>query len=134
WKSWLSAHNNDFGKLYGILACSNKAPGCQPLRESVDDATAWTSGERASSAITWKGQFPYASSASEAFLLEFANGMPADKVGWGRVAVAPDDARAPLRSVLALHEFYFDRTEREHYLAWLQGSNLVREISDQLNR
>jgi 4-phytase/acid phosphatase len=134
WKSWLSAHNNDFGKLYGILACSNKAPGCQPLSESVDDATAWTSGERASSAITWKGQFPYASSASEAFLLEFANGMSADKVGWGRVAVGRGDAGAQLRSVLALHEFYFDRTEREHYLALMQGSNLVREILDQINR
>jgi hypothetical protein len=42
---------------------------------------------------------------------------------------------------LQLHEFYFDKTERElnHsapdlYLAGIQGSNLVREIRDQLNK
>jgi hypothetical protein len=104
------------------------------LDGTVDDATAWTSGGRPSSPITWKGQFPYASSASEAFLLEYANAMPAEKVGWGRVSVGPEDARAQLRRVLALHEFYFDRTEREEYLARLQGSNLVREILDQINR
>jgi hypothetical protein len=42
---------------------------------------------------------------------------------------------------LRLHEFYFDKTERElnHaapdlYLTGIQGSNLVREIRDQLNK
>ena len=134
WLLWRLARKRAFGELSAILACSSKTPGCKPLNASVDEATAWTSGARPSSPVIWKGQFPYASSASEAFLLEFANNMPAGKVGWGRVAVGPDDARAQLRSVLALHEFYFDRTEREHYLAWLQGSNLVREILDQLNR
>jgi 4-phytase/acid phosphatase len=134
WLLWRLARKRAFDALSAILACSSETPGCKPLDASVDEATAWKSGARPSSPVIWKGQFPYASSASEAFLLEFANDMPADKVGWGRVAVASDDARAQLRSVLALHEFYFDRTERKHYLAWLQGSNLVREILDQLNR
>jgi 4-phytase / acid phosphatase len=134
WMLWRLARKRAFGELSGILACTSKTSGCKPLDKSVDEATPWTSGTRPSSPIIWKGQFPYASSASEAFLLEYANAMPADKVGWGRVSVGPDDAPAQLRRVLALHEFYFDRTEREHYLAWLQGSNLVREILDQLNR
>jgi hypothetical protein len=42
---------------------------------------------------------------------------------------------------LQLHEFYFEKTERglnhaapDLYLAGIQGSNLVREIRDQLNK
>lgn len=48
--------------------------------------------------------------------------------GWGRVSWAA------LQNMLKLHEFYFDVTERDPYIARMEGSDLLREISDQINR
>jgi hypothetical protein len=53
--------------------------------------------------------------------------------GWDRVKVG-EPGSPQLAYLLRLHEFYFDKTEREPYLAGLQGANLVREVLDQLNR
>jgi hypothetical protein len=36
--------------------------------------------------------------------------------------------------MLELHEFFFDKTQRQDYIAKIQGSNLVREILDDLER
>lgn len=48
--------------------------------------------------------------------------------------VGQSDSRPKLSDLLQLHEFYFNKTEREEYLAGLQGANLVREILEPLNR
>jgi hypothetical protein len=82
--------------------------------------------------VAWSGQFSFASGASEAFLLEYANNMT---VGWNRIPVPPQrGAPWSLRDMMQLHEFFFDQMDRQPYLAKIQGSNLVREISDQINR
>ncbi len=77
WRSWLNTYKTQFDQLYAVLACPGF--GCVPLNQVNDTATAWRNGEeRGSSPIKWTGQskyigrFPYASSASEAFLLEFS--------------------------------------------------------------
>ena len=54
--------------------------------------------------------------------------------GWGRVKVGPIGDGPTLSELLPLHEFYFEQTERDPYLAGIQGANLVREIFLQLNR
>jgi 4-phytase/acid phosphatase len=132
---------SSFEDLYGVLDC--KASPCLPLKMVVESVTTCTDGKKNSSGkckspITWSGmlneipspgQFPYASSASEAFLLEYANSMPANLVGWERV-----DAAKNLHSMLQLHEAYFELTERDPYLAKIQGSNLTREIRDLIMR
>jgi 4-phytase/acid phosphatase len=131
--------------LYSILGCDD-IKHCKPLSRVADHATAWspptdTPSARPTSPITWEGQFPYASSATEAFLLKYASGMDIEKVGWGQVVDKRTGSTETLSKLLQLHEFYFDKTERElnHsapdlYLAGIQGSNLVREIRDQLNK
>jgi 4-phytase/acid phosphatase len=131
--------------LYSILACDD-IKHCQPLSQITDHATAWsppgaTPTPRPTSPINWAGQFSYASSATEAFLLEYANRMDVEKVGWGNVIDKKTGSTDTLSKLLQLHEFYFDKTERElnHaapdlYLAGIQGSNLVREIRDQLDK
>jgi len=81
--------------------------------------------------IYWKGRFAYGSSASEAFLLEYGNGM---KAGWGRVDAGDSTMLPKLRTMLQLHEFYFDQTQRQRYVAQIEGSNLIREIQAVLNR
>jgi 4-phytase/acid phosphatase len=143
--------NHQLGDVYLILGCNkSKTDGCQqPLNQITDHATAWspptaTPTPRPSSPIQWNGkfsasptpistdgQFPYASTATEAFLLEYVNGMPMEEVGWGNELTGSTDK---LGKLLALHEFYFNQTEREPYLAGIAGANLVREIFDQLTQ
>lgn len=140
------------GTLYSVLACNNTQECKQPLRQIKDHATAWsppgaTPTPRPTSPITWAGQFPasptptstdgqfpFASTATEAFLLEYANGMPTDQIGWDNVIDKQTGSTDKLCNLLTLHEFYFNQTEREPYLAGIAGANLVREILDQLNQ
>jgi 4-phytase/acid phosphatase len=130
----------NFEQLYGVLNCTG-AP-CEPLKGIIDAVSPCTDllrpPAKCGSPITWSGtfngqkssgRFPYASSASEAFLLEYANDMPLTQVGWGKVNVAEN-----LHSMLQLHETYFTLTDRETYLAKIEGSNLIREILNQLER
>ena len=65
---------------------------------------------------------------TDAFLLEYTQGMPAADVGWGRV-----DAKT-LTGLLALHDLLFDLTQRTRYLAQVGGSNLASHIVDTLEQ
>jgi 4-phytase/acid phosphatase len=67
-----------------------------------------------------------ASTASEIFLLEYADGKPPAEVGWGRA-----DA-AGIRKVLPLHDRAFDLLFRTPYLARRQGSSLLARVAGAL--
>jgi 4-phytase/acid phosphatase len=67
-----------------------------------------------------------ASTASELFLLEYADGKPPAQVGWGR-ADAPG-----IRKVLPLHDAAFDLLFRTPYLARRQGSSLLARVAGAL--
>ena len=69
-----------------------------------------------------------ASSFAEDFLLEYADGMPMDEVGWGKVDVAQ------LRRFLALHSDYFDLMHRTPALARLEASNMLFHIERTLEQ
>lgn len=138
---WIASLRTDVLQLANVLNCRG-FPGerCKPFFFLADKATPWSPQHtRGSSPIEWKGRFPYASSASEAFLLEYATGMPKEKVGWKGV-VPPNVGPSSLADMLRLHESYFDHSERQptgqypYYLPKIQGSNLIREILDQLKR
>jgi len=147
WSVWLSERKALFCGLYGALACTNpcESQGCEPLTCITDNATpSSTKSPRPPSPIKWQGQsarppnptdgqFPYASTATEVFLLEYADGMDPKKVGWGSL-IDKTGSTDKLCKLLDLHEFYFEKTEREPYLAGVDGANLVREILDQLNQ
>lgn len=120
-----------FKELWRVLG----SDGAKIDLKSVVDTVQVCTGGKCESPISWfgtlntaktAGQFPYASSASEAFLLEYANSM--DEVGWGQVNATN------LGPMLELHEAYFQLTERDPYLAQIQGSNLTREIRDLIRR
>ncbi len=142
WPKAMQKLASNFADLYGILNCAG--PTCFQLQPVVDIVAACPDrdgkcppGKTCESPISWcrrdkkpfPAQFPYASSASEAFLLEYANNMPLNLVGWGKVVAAKN-----LGPLLQLHEAYFDLTERQSYLATIQGSNLIREIRDLIGR
>ena len=65
---------------------------------------------------------------TDAFLLEYTQGMPTADVGWGRV-----DGKT-LTELLALHDLLFDLTQRTRYLAQVGGSNLASHIVDTLEQ
>jgi 4-phytase/acid phosphatase len=69
-----------------------------------------------------KGPLNTASTITENFLLEYADGMSMDQVGWGRVDLAK------LKQLLDLHTAASDLTRRSSYLATAQASNLVAHI------
>ena len=112
WKTtWTKKYKAQFDQLFRTLGCS--ADDCATCDIShcftdADTVTSWKLGAPRTSPIKWTGRFSYASSASEAFLLEYANNM---QVGWGNV-----DAGG-LRKMLFLHEFFFDQTERQPYIS-----------------
>jgi len=128
-QSWIDLRfGRQFAQLYGVLACTDPAK-CSPLNSvtnnSAQPCAASTPG--CSDPIKWQGQFPYANTASETFLLEYANQI---QVGWGRVLEQPPQPDTEkILSMMALHEFYFDQTQRETYLAQIGASNLLQEIS-----
>jgi hypothetical protein len=140
WLRWATTtYASDFGQLYSLLDCFNKGECDMPLELVTDNADTCVDAKQCKSPLAWKGRFSYASSASEAFLLEYANNM---RVGWGNVDPPTPTAPSKLREMLKLHEFYFDKTDRfrgdngkpDQYLASIEGSNLSREILDQLKR
>jgi 4-phytase/acid phosphatase len=63
-----------------------------------------------------------ASTLSEVFLLEYAEGMPESSLGWGRLT------KERLLQVLELHEAYADVARRTPYVARTKGSNLLAHI------
>ena len=137
---WLNnpARSSELTKLYAVLACNpdaqpaRDADACKPLK-SADDKASIAEGK--SSPIEWTGKFSFASTATEAFLLEYADAMPPEKVGWGGVVVGTRGAgRYELSDLLSLHEFYFQQIDRQQYLAQIGGSNLLRELLDQINK
>ena len=135
WQSWASRYQTGFHQLGDVLACRTSADCKLPLNKVIDTASSCAKPGDCEAPIAWKGRFSYGSSASEAFLLEYANGMARDRVGWGRVqAPAGRDRPWNLRTMFALHEFFFDKTERDRYIATIQASNLLREILGALSR
>lgn len=114
-----------FRTLYDVLACQS---GCSKLDQvTINSATGWTKAKPREKLIDWKGQFPYANTAAETFLLEYENGMDP---GFDQSPVSTDQMLA----MMPLHDAYFEKTQRAIYPAMVDASNLVREISRTLNR
>ena len=141
WLMWaMTTYDTPLQQLYSVLDCSNTKECSMPLKWVAGCAETCVAYSGACTApLGWKGRFSYASSASEAFLLEYANNMD---VGWGKIDPPNSRATSKLQEMLKLHEFYFDKTDRflgdnraaNPDLASVGASNLVREILDQLER
>jgi 4-phytase/acid phosphatase len=118
------AYAGQIAELKGILfGPAGPPPGPSPFNEpAAVVAGGWDH------LVTLEGPLYAASQCTESLLLEYTDGMPASDVGWGRV-----DSRT-LTDVLALHELYFDLTQRTFYIAQAGGSNLVSHIVDTLEQ
>jgi 4-phytase / acid phosphatase len=108
------------GVLYG--------PGGAPAGSAAFDGPTTVVPGSPNSVVGLAGPLRSAVQCIEALTLEFADGMPASDVGWGRV-----DERV-LTDLLALHGLYFDLTQRTFYPAQVQGSNLASHLIDTLEQ
>jgi 4-phytase/acid phosphatase len=79
--------------------------------------------------VALEGPISVGSTASEVFLLEYAQDMP--EVAWKSVsASAPDQINA----LLKLHDLQFNLLQRTPYLAKRQGSALVQQVLETLRQ
>jgi 4-phytase/acid phosphatase len=109
------------------LSCLN--PPCTLHNLSPD--TAASGAGKGGSALNWSGPFDVGSTASEIFLLEYANGMPCNIVGWGKVRFDAPDCRAQgesFRLMQEIHTAYFDEVQHKPIVGKIQGSNLGNQI------
>jgi 4-phytase/acid phosphatase len=79
--------------------------------------------------VRLSGPISIGSTASEIFLLEYAEGFPERQVAWGRASTPQ-----AIRPLLRLHAAQFDLMERTPYLAARQGSALMERILSTLQR
>ncbi len=73
--------------------------------------------------VAMKGPIAVGSMASENFLMESAEGMPANQVAWGRLA-----GDAAIRDVLKVHRLQVDLMEKTRTIAQQKGSNMLAQI------
>jgi 4-phytase/acid phosphatase len=118
------AYAAQLGELKAILRGAGPAPAGP---SDFDASSTVTQGQKYFPAAL-KGPLVAALYCTDYFLLEYTEGMPAADVGWGRV-----DGRA-MTDMLALHELYFDLTQRTYYIAQIGGSNLASHIVDTLEQ
>ena len=119
-----AAYATDLAHLKGVLFGSGGPPAGNT---SLDGSTTVAPG-LPGSVVTLAGPLRTAVQCIEALTLEYAEGMPASDVGWGRV-----DERT-LGDLLVLHGLFFDLTQRTFYPAQVQGSNLLSHIVDTMEQ
>jgi 4-phytase/acid phosphatase len=108
-----------------LLGCPSATPCPAPGHAAAKpllDIPASLDGGKGDHLAELKGPLNTASTITENFLLEYTNGMPMDRVGWGRVDLAT------LKQLLDLHTAASDLTRRSTYLATVQASNLLDHV------
>ena len=72
--------------------------------------------------VVMKGPITIGASASEIFMMESAEGMPANQVAWGRLP------QSGLYDVLKVHRLHADLMEKTKPIAQQKGSNMLAQI------
>jgi 4-phytase / acid phosphatase len=120
----LSTHQRELTAMQSVLKC------CAPAVCRASGAAAPCTLRGLPTAIVGSddrirlsGPIAIGSTAAEIFLLEYAQGLPAHEVAWGRAA-GPE----AMRPLWRLHTLQFDLMQRTPYLAARQASALVDRI------
>jgi 4-phytase/acid phosphatase len=115
---------------------SPKGPPCRltdlPTRVTSSDPRVPSSDPKADS-IKMQGAIGMASTAAEIFLLEYANNLGINDVGWGQLNL-PNGQLDPskMARLLTLHNLQFEYMQRTWYIARRQGSMLLSAVLDTL--
>jgi 4-phytase / acid phosphatase len=122
----MEAYRSELDELQSILlgcpaASPCPQPGSAPAKLLTDIPASLDRGS-GDHLAELKGPLNTASTITESFLLEYANGLPADQVGWGHVELPA------LMRLMDLHTAASDLTRRSSYLAAAQASNALAHI------
>lgn len=123
----IAACGSAFDSLDRVLL----GPGAKPKvgKLAVRDVPERLAGDPASLAVAgFTGPLRIAARCADTFVLEYADGMPLSRVGWGRVD------RKTLMELMRVHSLYFNLTQASFYPAQIQGSNLARHIGQTLDQ
>ena len=112
-------HQAALARLDAVLGCGLPT-GCSPVAPSRVTAAADGRG------VSLSGPIRDASGTAQVLLLQYAQGLPRDQVGWGRA-----DA-ATIRQVGAVHAALFDVFTRSPYMAAHQSAVFGRHMLDTL--
>ena len=113
-----------------LLSCAPRI-GCTPAHApemqllSAPPATVRGKGDHM---VDLQGPLAQASTFAEDFLLEYADGMPMEQVGWGKVDTAE------LGRLLALHSDYFELMHRTPAISRVEASNMLFHIARTLEQ
>ena len=120
----LSTHQRELAAMQSVLKCCApaicRASGAAAPCALRDLPTAIIGSD---DRIRLSGPIAIGSTAAEIFLLEYAQGLPAREVAWGRAA-SPE----AMRPLWRLHTLQFDLMQRTPYLAARQASALVNRV------
>ena len=116
----VGANKPAFDELVRILTGGTKAQA-----SIFDEPVKLTPGE---DGVSMSGPLNLASTLSEDFLLEYADGMTGDKLGWGRLNATN------LQQILSLHTAYADLMRRTPYVARVRGSNLLSHVLNSMQQ
>jgi 4-phytase/acid phosphatase len=108
-----------------LLECKPEAkcpPRDQPAKQSLLEGPTSVGPGKGDHLADLEGPLRIASSLAEDILLEYANGMTGEDLGWGGV----DESK--VRELMALHAVYADLLRQTHYISSAQASNLLSHI------
>ena len=114
----------EFNAMETPLGCT---PGCLTNLPIV--ITSATDGSTSQS-----GALATASSASEAFMLEYGDGWSPNDIAWGKLGSDQAAIQANLKLVLNLHVDAYKLVQRNPVVGAMQASNLANEIVQIFNR
>ena len=122
----LEAHRPAFETMQQVLLGCTPGAKCPPegtsVKQSLLELTTSVTQGKGDHLVELAGPLSTASTFSEAFLLEYTNGMADKTLGWGRVN------ESNLRQMMSLHAAYSDLARRTPYLARTNGSNLLSHM------
>ncbi len=124
------AYRPQLEALEVVLRGCNPASACAgtPAPQSLFDIPSSIAPGRGDHPVELRTPLGVASTMTENLLLEYAEGMDAALVGWGRVDLSK------LRSLLQLHEASEDIERRTPYLARAQSSYLLSHVLESMEQ
>lgn len=126
----IEAYRPQLKALEEVLQGCNPQANCKgkPASLSLFDLPSSIAPGRGDHLVDLRTPLSLASSMTENLLLEYAEGMDANNVGWGRLDLQK------LRELLQLHEASEDIERRTPYIARIQSSNLLAHILDSMRQ
>jgi len=111
-----------------LLDCSGTGPDCEKSKASLLSAPAIVEAATGRGLVTVDGPVAMGADFAEHFLLQYTEGFPMEKVGWGRVS------RPVLDRLMEMNTRYHDFVLRTPYYAQIAGSDLAFRIKATLEQ